>query len=98
MKSIHSLMRVTMIGTFAIICACLAQSAYATEVKSSTERARFVRANPCPTTGLSYGGCQGNTVVHIQPLCKGGKSVASNMKWMSVADASARARIECKKK
>ena len=54
--------------------------------RSRTERAAFVRENPCPSTGLRRGACAGWQVDHIVPLCAGGLDRRENMQWIAVDD------------
>lgn len=65
-----------------------------TESRSSAARREFVRSNPCPATGDSYGTCPGWVVDHKMPLCAGGEDSASNMQWQRADDAKAKDRDE----
>ena len=62
--------------------------------RSSTSRAQFVRANPCPATGLSSGSCPGYIVDHIVPLKRSGPDTPKNMQWQTEAAAKAKDRWE----
>lgn len=62
--------------------------------RSSTTRSHFVRANPCPSTGLLSGSCPGYIVDHIVPLKRGGPDTPNNMQWQTEAAAKAKDRWE----
>ena len=55
--------------------------------RSRAARAAFLRAHPCPATGLSTGACPGWVVDHVTPLCAGGADAPTNMQWQTAADA-----------
>lgn len=70
-------------------------------VRSAAERAAFVRANPCPATGLRRGKCPGWEVDHIIALCAGGADARENMQWLTVQDHRQKTRIDrriCRKR
>lgn len=73
-------------------------SAFAVD-RSTTERYRFVQANPCPANGqktyvkCSKGGVTYN-IDHPVPLSDGGKDVAENMQWLRVEAKRAKDRVE----
>jgi len=71
----------------------LAWPAFAAD-RSSSARAEFVRANPCPATGEPRGACPGYVVDHVHPLCAGGADHHSNMQWQTVAEAKIKDREE----
>lgn len=68
-----------------LLGAVIAAGAFASGVpRSMAERAAFVRANPCPATGLRRGACPGWEVDHIAALCAGGADTRQNMQWLTV--------------
>lgn len=69
-----------------IVLAALLAAPSAWAERSAAERAAFVRATPCPATGLRRGACQGWEVDHILPLCAGGADHRSNMQWIRADD------------
>lgn len=54
--------------------------------RSRAEVQAFRADNPCPSTGLTKGRCDGYQVDHTIPLCAGGPDHRSNMFWLSVED------------
>ncbi|HRF12583.1 MAG TPA: HNH endonuclease signature motif containing protein [Candidatus Accumulibacter phosphatis] len=58
--------------------------------RSSSQRAAFVRENPCPATGKTHGACPGWVVDHIVPICADGPDHPSNMQWQDVDSAKAK--------
>lgn len=50
--------------------------------RSSAVRSAFLRAHPCPVTGVSTGPCPGWQVDHVIPLACGGCDAVSNMQWL----------------
>lgn len=64
--------------------------------RSRTERRRFMRTHPCPSTGKTVGACPGYVVDHIIPLQCCGPDKASNMQWQSVAEGKKKDRAEGK--
>lgn len=60
------------------------------------QRAAFMKQHPCPSTGKTYGRCEGWIVDHVRPLCKGGADRPSNMQWMTREDAKRKDKWECK--
>lgn len=62
--------------------------------RSSTAKAHFVKAHPCPATGLPRGACPGWVVDHIEPLCNGGADDPANMQWQTKENALIKDRIE----
>lgn len=71
----------------------LAQAAHH---RSSWARAEFEREHPCPSTGRTKGSCPGWIIDHRQALCVDGRDEPANMQWMTVADAKAKDRWECR--
>jgi hypothetical protein len=59
-------------------------------------RHEFKQLNPCPSTGRARGACAGWIIDHRVALCVGGRDAPENMQWMTVADAKAKDRWECR--
>jgi len=72
--------------------------------RSSTERAKFAKMNPCPVDGVAkYYNCKGYNIDVIKPICAGGTDTADNFQWMRIKnkqakDAIERAYCQCVKK
>lgn len=69
--------------------------------RSTSVRAEFVKANPCPATGKTRGKCPGWEVDHRIALCAGGDDAAYNLQWLTVEAHKAKTRIdvrECRAK
>lgn len=49
-------------------------------------RLQFEKSNPCPVQRTDEGACKDFTVVYIDPLCYGGKDIATNVKWLPLLD------------
>jgi hypothetical protein len=65
------------------------------KIASSSEAKRdFQKTHPCPSTGVTSGGCKGYVVDHIVPLKRGGADSPSNMQWQTREDARAKDKIE----
>ncbi len=64
------------------------------EVRSQTQRARFVKANPCPATGKIKGACPGHVVDHIVPIACGGPDTPGNMQWQTTVEGKIKDRWE----
>ena len=79
----------------ALLFAFLAVSSFAAE-RSRVQRAAFVRAVPCPETGVTRAACPGWEVDHVVPLCAGGADRADNMQWLSVAGHKVKTRQDVK--
>ena len=62
--------------------------------RSTSVRAEFVKANPCPATGKTRGKCPGWEVDHRIALCAGGDDAAYNMQWLTVEAHKAKTRID----
>jgi len=60
--------------------------------RSSSVRAEFVKANPCPATGKTRGKCPGWQVDHRIALCAGGDDAAYNLQWLTVEAHKAKTR------
>jgi hypothetical protein len=61
--------------------------------------AQFRIANPCPVTGQPQGPCAGYVIDRIIPLVCGGAEHPDNMRWITIAEAKAKAkwdRIGCR--
>ena len=70
----------------ALLAGSFSMSVDARVPRSMAERAAFIRANPCPATGLRRGTCPGYQVDHTIPLCAGGPDLRSNMFWLTVEE------------
>lgn len=81
--------------TFSLILTLLLGDAHGAE-RSQSVRAAFVRENPCPATGLTYGRCPGYAVDHRIPLCFYGPDAAWNMQWMTVEEHKAKTILDRK--
>lgn len=98
-RKAHVMVGTRLIGLAAI---ALTASVYAGHAngqsikRDSTQRAAFVRANPCPATGEPRGACPGWVVDHIKPLACGGADDPSNMQWQTTQDAKEKDRWERK--
>lgn len=62
--------------------------------RSSTERYRFQRDNPCPANGAQRGKCLGYVIDHVVPLCELGADHRSNMQWLTIAEHREKNRAE----
>lgn len=51
--------------------------------RDDAAKRRFQKANPCPVTGKTSGGCPGYEIDHKVPLSKGGADAPSNMQWLT---------------
>jgi hypothetical protein len=54
----------------------------------------FRLENPCPSSGQTAGPCTGYVVDRVIPLVCGGVDDASNMRWLTLAEANEKARWE----
>jgi hypothetical protein len=61
---------------------------------SRLAEAQFRAANPCPVTGQSQGPCTGYVIDRVIPLVCGGADQPDNMRWITVAEAKAKAKWE----
>ena len=52
----------------------------------------FRLANPCPATGATSGTCKGYVIDRVIPIVCGGAEDPSNMRWLTIAEAKAKAR------
>lgn len=62
--------------------------------RSARARAEFKRAQPCPSTGRSSGGCPGYVIDHITALKRGGADHPVNMQWQTKAEAKEKDKWE----
>lgn len=76
-----------------VLLALLPAAALA-DTRSTTNRAAFMRENPCPATGKSRGVCPGWIIDHIAALCAGGADHPANMQWQTVDEAKAKDKEE----
>jgi hypothetical protein len=61
---------------------------------SRLAEAQFRAANPCPGTGQAQGPCTGYVIDRVIPLACGGADQPDNMRWITVAEAKAKAKWE----
>lgn len=69
--------------------------------RSSSVRAEFRKANPCPATGKKTGACPGWQIDHMHALCAGGVDEPGNLNWIKVEDHKRKTRQdvrECRKR
>ncbi|NDZ11464.1 HNH endonuclease [Variovorax sp. WS11] len=75
----------------------------AVEARIPRDRAEvraFRAENPCPSTGLRRGRCDGWQVDHVEPLCAGGADKRANLQWISTEDHRFKTYVdvrECRK-
>ena len=84
-------MRAAAILTLAVLQAAWPPTALG---RDSKQRAAFLKAYPCPATGMARGACPGFVVDHIRPLCAGGADTPANMQWQTIAEAKRKDRLE----
>ena len=77
---------------FALLLVATFHHAALTAPRSSSARAEFVKANPCPATGKTRGRCPGWQVDHRIALCAGGDDAPHNMQWLTVEAHRAKTR------
>lgn len=68
----------------------------ATTLRNPETVRSFKYLHPCPSTGLTHGGCPGWIVDHILPLGCNGPDAVDNMQWQTVRDAHIKDRWEIK--
>jgi hypothetical protein len=78
-----------------VIAALFLSSAFGTQ-RDASQRAAFMRYNPCPATHKTKGACPGYVVDHIVALACGGADAPSNMQWQTVAEGKAKDKWERK--
>jgi hypothetical protein len=61
---------------------------------SRLAEAQFRVANPCPVTGRAQGACVGYVIDRVIPLACGGADHPDNMRWLTAAEAKAKAKWE----
>jgi hypothetical protein len=59
-------------------------------------RVSFMNRHPCPANDNTRGSCPGYAVSHIKPLCAGGIDRPSNMRWLAVAEAKKKDRLDAR--
>lgn len=79
-------------GRRLILLLLLASTAVWAAPRSSSARAEFIKANPCPVTGKRRGACNGWQVDHRIALCAGGDDAPHNMQWLTVEAHKAKTR------
>jgi hypothetical protein len=88
------------IGHLVRACLCglalVGAVAAAAAPRSSSARAEFVKANPCPATGKKRGACPGWEVDHVVPLKCNGPDHPSNMQWLTVEQHRAKTKGEAR--
>ena len=62
--------------------------------RSGQAKDQFKKANPCPSTGKSFGACPGYVIDHVVPLKRGGADSSGNMQWQTEAAAKEKDRWE----
>lgn len=62
--------------------------------RSSSAKAEFKRAHPCPATGRASGPCPGYVIDHREALACGGADSPHNMQWQTTSDAKTKDRYE----
>lgn len=81
-----------------LIWITLSASVNASQARSYSTKAEFMRHNPCPSTGqvkVRYG-CKGYVIDHIKPLACGGEDKSYNMQWQSKIAAKQKDKWERK--
>ena len=59
-----------------------------------TQKAKFERSHPCPSTGKRSGACPGYVIDHVRPLKRGGADRAENMQWQTKQAAKQKDKSE----
>ena len=75
-----------------LVIACT--SAFAADARPTNAEIYFRLENPCPVTGKTAGPCKGYVVDRVIPLFCGGADEASNLQWLTLAQAKEKARWE----
>jgi hypothetical protein len=81
-------------AVLAALLGLLVSTANDATTRSSSAKAAFKRANPCPATGKAFGLCGGYVIDHIVPLACGGADTPGNMQWQTISAAKAKDRWE----
>lgn len=90
------------LGRLALACV-MSLSPLLVEARIPRDRAEvraFRAENPCPSTGLTRGRCDGWEVDHIIPLCAAGADKRENFQWISKEDHRFKTYVdvrECRK-
>lgn len=84
-------------AALAALLLCLCAASATALPRDKTQRARFVKLNPCPATGETRGPCPGWQVDHTRALMHGGEDTPANMQWISNADHKLKTRAEMRK-
>lgn len=79
---------------FLLLALCLLVPCADAGQRSRASIRSFVRANACPATHLHKLPCKGYVIDHIQALDCGGKDVAANMQWQTIAAGKAKDKWE----
>jgi hypothetical protein len=56
--------------------------------RSEQAKDEFMHSHPCPSTDRTSGSCPGYVIDHVVPLKRGGADEATNMRWLTVEDAT----------
>lgn len=78
----------------AVASAAVINSAHAKLPRSASAKAAFMKAKPCPATGIPRGACSGYVIDHVIPLCAGGLDEPSNMQWQTLLESRVKDREE----
>lgn len=90
------IVRAVVVGAMVVTSLVLCGKSDAAQ-RSQAQRHLFARTHACPATHLRKLPCPGYIIDHVNPLCKGGPDLASNMQWQTVAAAKAKDKWECRK-
>jgi hypothetical protein len=77
-----------------LVLGALAASDVFAAAGSRVAEAQFRAANPCPVTGHAQGACSGYVIDRLIPLACGGADHPDNMRWITAAEAKAKAKWE----
>ncbi len=86
--------RLVTVVVLLLVLVLLARFAEAGTVRSSTTVRQFVRANPCPATGLRKMPCFGHVVDHKRSLGSGGADSPANLQYQTRPDSLRKDREE----
>lgn len=70
----------------------IANDTFSQHHRSRAARSAFVHEHPCPSTGKSYGPCEGYQVDHIKALENGGPDIPTNMQWLTIEEHKAKTK------